>query len=49
MSRTFAFLRAINVGGHTVTNAVFERALGVRGTTRGFSTLQRLAAKHLKA
>ncbi|WP_257303294.1 DUF1697 domain-containing protein [Geothrix campi] len=33
----------------TFSNAVFERALGVRGTFRSFSTLQRLAAKHLKA
>jgi uncharacterized protein (DUF1697 family) len=29
----------------TFSNAVFERALGVRATFRGFNTLQRLAAK----
>jgi uncharacterized protein (DUF1697 family) len=33
----------------TFSNAALERALGVRSTIRGFSTLQRLAAKHLKA
>ena len=84
MSRTFAFLRAINVGGHTATmarlqtlrtsvdafstlgrevwwlcrvkqsestfsNAVFEKALGIKATFRGFNTLHRLAAKYLEA
>jgi uncharacterized protein (DUF1697 family) len=29
------------------SNAVFEKALGLKATIRGFSTLQRLAAKHL--
>ena len=31
------------------SNAVFERALKVKATFRGFNTLQRLAAKYLKA
>jgi len=31
----------------TFSNAVFERALGIRATFRGFGTLQRLAAKYL--
>jgi len=44
MPRTFAFLRAINVGGHTVTMARLAKA-----TFRGFGTLQRLAAKYLEA
>jgi uncharacterized protein (DUF1697 family) len=30
----------------TFSNAVFERALGLKATFRGFSTLQRLAAKY---
>jgi len=30
------------------SNAVFEKAIGVKATIRGFSTLQRLAAKHQK-
>jgi uncharacterized protein (DUF1697 family) len=33
----------------TFSNAVFEKALKVKATFRGFNTLQRLAAKHLKA
>jgi uncharacterized protein (DUF1697 family) len=31
----------------TFSNAVFERTLGIRATFRGFSTVQRLAAKYL--
>ncbi|MDR3683000.1 MAG: DUF1697 domain-containing protein [Geothrix sp.] len=31
------------------SNAVFEKALGLKATFRGFSTLQRLAAKYQKA
>jgi uncharacterized protein (DUF1697 family) len=33
----------------TFSNALFEKALKVKATFRGFNTLQRLAAKHLKA
>ena len=33
----------------TFSNAVFEKAVGVKATFRGFSTLERLAAKFLKA
>jgi len=33
----------------TFSNAVFEKALGLKATFRGFNTLQRLAAKYLKA
>jgi uncharacterized protein (DUF1697 family) len=33
----------------TFSNAVLERALGMKTTFRGFNTLQRLAAKYLKA
>ena len=32
----------------TFSNVVFEKALGLKATLRSFSTLQRLAAKHLK-
>ncbi|NWJ39982.1 MAG: DUF1697 domain-containing protein [Geothrix sp.] len=32
----------------TFSNKVFEKALGVKATFRGFSTLQRLAAKYLE-
>ncbi len=32
----------------TFSNSVFEKALGLKATFRGFSTLQRLAVKHLK-
>ena len=31
------------------SNAVLEKALGLKATFRGFNTLQRLAAKHLQA
>lgn len=31
----------------TFSNQVFEKALGIRATFRGISTLQKLAAKHL--
>jgi uncharacterized protein (DUF1697 family) len=31
----------------TFSNAVFEKALGLKATFRGFHTLQRLVAKHL--
>ena len=33
----------------TFSNAVFERTVQVKATFRGFNTLQRLAAKYLKA
>ena len=33
----------------TFSNAVFEKALGLKATFRGFNTLQRLATKYLKA
>ena len=33
----------------TFSNAVFEKALGLKATFRGISTLRRLAAKHLKS
>lgn len=33
----------------TFSNAVFEKATGVKATFRGFNTLQRLADKHLEA
>ncbi len=33
----------------TFSNAVFEKALGLKATFRSFNTLQRLAAKYLKA
>jgi uncharacterized protein (DUF1697 family) len=33
----------------TFSNDVFEKALGLKATFRGFNTLQRLAAKYLKA
>ncbi len=33
----------------TFSNAVFERTLGLKATFRGFNTLERLVAKHLKA
>ncbi len=33
----------------TFSNAVFEKALGLKATFRGLHTLQRLAAKYLKA
>ena len=33
----------------TFSNAVFEKTVQVKATFRGFNTLQRLAAKHLKA
>jgi uncharacterized protein (DUF1697 family) len=33
----------------TFSNAVFEKALGLKATFRGFNTLRRLAAKYLKA
>lgn len=33
----------------TFSNAVFEKALGLKTTFRGLHTLQRLAAKYLKA
>ena len=33
----------------TFSNAVFEKTVKVRATFRGLNTLQRLAAKHLKA
>ncbi len=55
MNRTFAFLRALNVGGHTVPMAKLKECFetlglqGVETTFRGFNTLQRLAAKYLKA
>lgn len=33
----------------TFSNNVFEKALGLRATFRGFNTLERLAAKYVKA
>jgi hypothetical protein len=33
----------------TFSNAVFEKALGLKATFRGFNSLRRLAGMHLKA
>jgi len=41
MTRTVAFLRAINVGGHA-SKPRFEQELGVSATSRNWSTLSKI-------
>ena len=47
LGREVWWLCQVKQSESTFSNAVFEKALGLKATFRGFHTLRRLAVKHL--
>jgi uncharacterized protein (DUF1697 family) len=48
LDREVWWLCRVKQSESTFSNAVLEKALGLKATLRGFNTLERLTAKHLK-